>query len=121
MKKILIVEDDPVNRKLLGIILGKNGYDTVEAENGQVGIERAMVVLPDLIFMDIQMPVLDGWKATQALKENPATHHIPIVAITAFAMKEDRERLKNSGFDDFLTKPAVLERILEMAKKYTGE
>lgn len=105
MAKILIVEDNEDNRLLLHDILEVRGHVVLEAENGSDGIEMAIREQPDLIFMDIQMPVLNGIEAGKRLKEEPATKDIVLIAITSFAMAGDRERILEAGFDGYVSKP----------------
>jgi CheY-like chemotaxis protein len=102
---ILIVEDHEKNRILLKDLLVYLGYDTIEATNGAEGVALAMEKLPDLILLDIQMPVMDGMTALKILKECDQTKNIKIVALTSFAMKGDRERLLAAGADHYLSKP----------------
>jgi len=118
MAKILIVEDDHLNRRLFRIILESKGYEIIEATNGQEGIEFALQNKPDLIFMDIQMPVMDGLEAIKQLKSHEETRVIPTIALTAFALKGDQERIREGGFDDYLSKPADMDTLLGVARKY---
>ncbi len=112
-KKILIVDDDEKNRKLVRDILGVNGYVTLEAVNGKEAIELTVKQIPDLILMDIQMPVMDGLSAIRILKTNKDTKHVPIIALTAFAMEEDKKEVLFAGADDWLTKPINIRGLLE--------
>lgn len=102
---ILIVEDNLKNRKLVRDLLQFHGYVTLEAEEGQAGIQLACEHMPDLILMDIQLPGMDGQTAMQALKTDARTADIPIIALTALAMKGDKERLLTAGFDGYIDKP----------------
>jgi len=104
-KKILIVEDNDKNRRLITDILSYYGYDVMEATNGEEGINLARKFTPDLIFMDIQMPVMDGFAAIKILKNDPTTKHIKIIAITSFAMVGDKERILSAGADEYMPKP----------------
>jgi len=113
MPKILLVEDNEMNRDMLSRRLQKRGYDVVLAEDGQQGVRLAESELPALILMDMSLPVLDGWEATRQLKAAPATRSIPVIALTAHAMAGDRERALEAGADDFDTKPVELTRLLE--------
>jgi len=113
MPKILLVEDNEMNRDMLSRRLQKRGYDVLLAEDGQQGVSLAQSETPVLILMDISLPVLDGWEATRQLKAAPATRSIPIIALTAHAMAGDRERALEAGADDFDTKPIELTRLLE--------
>ena len=113
MAKILLVEDNEMNRDMLSRRLTRNGFDIVIAVNGQQGVELASSETPDLILMDMSLPVLDGWEATRQLKANGATAKIPVIALTAHAMVQDKEKALAAGCDDFDTKPVELPRLLE--------
>lgn len=104
-KKILIVEDNPVNQKLLVMILRPHGYQLLTAEDGEAAIAIAAQELPDLILMDLQLPKMNGYTATQKLKEAAATAVIPVIALTAHALSEDKEYAYQFGFDGYITKP----------------
>lgn len=112
-KVILIVEDDLLNMKLFRDLLQVNGYATFEAKNGKQGIEMAREKQPDLILMDIQMPVMDGLEATRILKSDTATSSIPIIALTAAAMAGDREKAIQAGCNGFISKPMGIHDFLE--------
>jgi CheY-like chemotaxis protein len=113
MPKILLVEDNEMNRDMLSRRLEKRGYEVVIAVDGQQGVARAQSEAPALILMDMSLPVLDGWEAARQLKSAPATRAIPIIALTAHAMSGDREKAMEAGADDFDTKPVDLARLLE--------
>jgi two-component system cell cycle response regulator DivK len=113
MPKILLVEDNEMNRDMLSRRLLKRGYEVVIAEDGEQGVRLARSEAPALVLMDMSLPVLDGWEATQQLKADPATRSIPVIALTAHAMAGDRERALEAGADDFDTKPVELTRLLE--------
>lgn len=116
-KKILIVEDNPMNRRLLRDVLKYYGYEALEASDGKEGVSMAIEHMPDLILMDLQMPVMDGYQAGAILKNDPKTKHIKIIALTSFAMKGDRDRVMEAGFDDYISKPIDtrgLPKILEL-------
>jgi len=104
-RTILIVEDNAQNRLLLRDILIFHGYQVLEAENGDEGVRLAKTAKPDLMLLDIQMPVMDGITAATLLKNDPATVQVKLIALTSFAMKSDRERIMAAGFDDYITKP----------------
>ncbi|MFZ6007030.1 MAG: response regulator [Nitrospirota bacterium] len=104
-KKILVVEDNEKNRVLVRDILRYYGYDVIEAIDGEKGIKMAKEQSPDLILMDMQMPVVDGFNAIKMLKNDPDTKHIKIIAVTSYAMKGDRERIIKAGADDYMAKP----------------
>ena len=122
MPKILPVEDNEMNRDMLSRRLEKRGYTLVIAVDGGEGVAKAKSELPDLILMDMSLPILDGWDATQQVKADAATKHIPIIALTAHAMESDRQKALEAGCDDFDTKPVELARLLtkieELLKKF---
>ncbi|KYG88962.1 response regulator [Metasolibacillus sp. FSL K6-0083] len=121
MQTILLVEDNDMNRDMLARRLTRKGFFVVAAEDGQQGIDYAIAEQPALILMDLSLPVVDGWEATRQLKANAMTKHIPIIVLTAHAMKEDEEKAYQAGCDDYDTKPIVLERLLEkMTKALAG-
>jgi CheY-like chemotaxis protein len=111
--KILLVEDNEMNRDMLSRRLIRNGFEIVIAVDGQQGVDMAASVQPDLILMDLSLPVIDGWEATRRVKANPATAKIPVIALTAHAMAQDKEKALAAGCDDFDTKPVELPRLLE--------
>ena len=113
MAKILLVEDNEMNRDMLSRRLQRRGYEVVIAIDGGEGVARAQSETPDLILMDMSLPVLDGWEATRQLKTEPETQAIPIIALTAHAMSGDREKALEAGCDDYDTKPIELPRLLE--------
>jgi two-component system cell cycle response regulator DivK len=115
-RRILIVEDDGKNMKLLRDILDISGYVTIEAGDGKSAVELAKKEIPDLILMDIQLPVMDGLEATKRIKADSATQSIPIFALTAFAMNGDRERFIQAGCNDYLSKPYNIKELLEKVK-----
>ena len=117
-KLILIVEDDPKSLKLFRDVLQVSGYATLEATDGRRGVQLAQEKKPDLVLMDIQLPVMDGVEATAILKADPATRDIPIIALTAYAMEEDQERVIQAGADGYLSKPIRIQRFLEEVKEY---
>ena len=110
--KILLVEDNEMNRDMLSRRLQRKGYDVAIATDGAQGIELSRAEAPDLILMDMSLPVLDGWEATRRLKAEEETRQIPIIALTAHAMAGDRERAMEAGCDDYDTKPIELPRLL---------
>lgn len=113
MPKILLVEDNEMNRDMLARRLVRRGFEVVVAVDGQAGVEMARQERPDLILMDLSLPIMDGWEATRKLKADEATRHIPVVALTAHAMTGDREKALEAGCDEFDTKPVELTRLLE--------
>ncbi len=112
MSKILLVEDNEMNRDMLSRRLERRGYEVLIAVNGVEGVEKASLEIPDLILMDMSLPIMDGWEATKNLKTDPATKSIPIIALTAHAMAGDREKALEVGCDDYDTKPIDLSRLL---------
>jgi CheY-like chemotaxis protein len=112
MPKILLVEDNEMNQDMLSRRLKRKGFEVVLAVDGQEGIDLAQSQAPDLILMDMSLPVVDGWEATRLLKAQPGTRTIPVIALTAHAMAGDREKALEAGCDDYDTKPIDLERLL---------
>ena len=113
MAKILYVEDNEDNVYMLQRRLTRKGFEVIIAENGQVGVEKSKSESPDLILMDLSMPVMDGWDAIKVIKADEATKSIPVIALSAHAMEEHRQRAIDSGADDYDTKPVDLERLLD--------
>lgn len=118
---ILIVEDEPKNMILFRDLLQVTGYETLEAVNGVEGVEKAKTGKPDLILMDIQLPEMDGLEATRRIKSDDSLKNIPIIAVTAFAMKGDRERIIEAGCNDYLTKPVDIKILLATVKKHLSK
>lgn len=113
MSKILLVEDNEDNRDMLSRRLIRRGYEVILAVDGEVGLEKVQTEHPDLILMDMSLPILDGWEATRRLKANKDTVGIPVIALTAHAMSSDKDRAIEAGCDDYDTKPIELPRLLE--------
>jgi two-component system, cell cycle response regulator DivK len=113
MHKILLVEDNPMNRDMLSRRLVKRGFEVVTAEDGLQGVDSAISHLPDLVLMDMSLPGIDGWEATRRLKALKSTRGIPVIALTAHAMAEDRATALAAGCDDFDTKPVDFARLLD--------
>jgi two-component system cell cycle response regulator DivK len=116
-KTILLVEDNEMNRDMLSRRLERRGFTVLMAEDGQQGIDMAAARMPDLILMDMSLPVLDGWEATRRLKADPATRATPVIALTAHAMNSDEQKARDAGCDDFDTKPIDLVRLLEKIQR----
>jgi len=116
--KILIVEDNPQNLKLFRVLIESMGHECLIAEDGEAGIELACREVPDLILMDIQMPRMDGITALHQLRREDCTKDIPVVALTSYAMKGDRERFLGEGFDGYMEKPIDKNNFIEMIQKY---
>jgi CheY-like chemotaxis protein len=113
MTKILLVEDNEMNRDMLSRRLERKGFQVLFAVDGAEGVALAGSVAPDLILMDMDLPVVDGWEATRRLKAEPATRGIPVIALTAHAMSDDRDKALAAGCDDYDTKPVEFTRLLE--------
>lgn len=120
MAKILLVEDNEMNRDMLSRRLNRKGFEVVIAVNGQEGVDLAISVRPDLILMDMSLPVLDGWEATRRVKANPETAIIPVIALTAHAMISDEQKALAAGCDGFDTKPVEMTRLLQKINSLLG-
>jgi two-component system cell cycle response regulator DivK len=118
--KILVVEDNALHRELLTDLLRATGFEVLEAGDGEEGIRVAREERPDLIVMDMQMPVMDGIRAASILKADPDTRSIKILAVTAFAMKGDRERILMSGVDEYLPKPVNTRELPNIVRRMLG-
>jgi len=115
---VLIVDDNASNRKLVRDILEFHGYRTLEAETAEAGIELARANLPDLVLMDIQLPGMDGFAALSQLRADPVTASLKVVALTAFAMREDAARISAAGFDGYLSKPLATRQLPDQIRAY---
>jgi len=120
MTKILLVEDNEDNRDMLSRRLERKGFFVSLAVDGQDGVNKAIEDMPDLILMDMSLPIMDGWEATQSIKNNPKTKSIPIIALTAHAMSSDREKAMEAGCDDYDTKPVDFQRLLTKIAQLTS-
>ena len=120
MTKILLIEDNEMNRDMLSRRLQKQGYEIVIAVDGEEGLAKAQTEAPALILMDMSLPGIDGWEATRRLKAAPQTQTIPVIALTAHAMSDDREKALAAGCDDFDTKPIELPRLLSKIHALLG-
>ena len=120
MAKILLVEDNEMNRDMLSRRLKKRGHEVVIAVDGQEGVNMASSEAPEIILLDMSLPVMDGWEAARALKANEATRSIPIIALTAHAMAGDRERCLEAGCEDYDTKPVEFKRLLGKIEDLLG-
>ncbi|WP_170482606.1 response regulator [Ruegeria arenilitoris] len=120
-KRILVVEDQADNRRILRDLLGNYGFEVLEAENGAQGVDRAIAEKPDLILMDIQMPELDGYDATRQIKKHPIGTNIPIIAVTSFALSGDETKAREAGCDDYVAKPysprALLAKVIAFVEQ----
>ena len=113
MSKILLVEDNEMNRDMLTRRLERKGFEVVIAVDGQAGVDMATTANPDLVLMDLSLPVMDGWEATRHIKADPATQSIPVIALTAHAMAGDEQKALEAGCDGYDTKPVNLNRLLD--------
>jgi two-component system cell cycle response regulator DivK len=121
MAKILLVEDNEMNRDMLSRRLERRGYEVVIAVDGREGVDLARSTAPDLILMDMSLPVIDGWEATRQLKASAEMQGVPIIALTAHAMSGDREKALEAGCDDYDTKPIELPRLLAKIEALLGK
>lgn len=121
MAKILLVEDNEMNRDMLSRRLERRGYQVIIAVDGEEGLRLAQAERPDLILMDMSLPLLDGWEVTRQLKTAPQTRSIPIIALTAHAMAGDREKALEAGCDDYDTKPVEMTRLLTKIEQLTSK
>jgi len=118
MSKILIVEDNEMNRDMLSRRLERKGFEVVMAEDGAKGVDMSKSESPDLILMDLSLPVMDGWEATSTIKADDITKNIPIIVLTAHAMAGDREKALEAGADEYDTKPIDFKRLLGKIKDF---
>ncbi|MDD9911384.1 MAG: response regulator [Ahrensia sp.] len=119
-KKVMIVEDNELNMKLFNDLLEAQGFETVQTSSGNDAVELARTHKPDLILMDIQLPEVSGLDVTKWLKEDPELSRIPVIAVTAFAMKGDEERIRQGGCEAYISKPISVLKFLETVKSYLG-
>jgi CheY-like chemotaxis protein len=120
MTKILLVEDNEMNRDMLSRRLIRRGFQVVFAMDGQQGIDLARSERPDVILMDMSLPIIDGWEASRRLKADDATRSVPVIALTAHAMSGDREKAIEAGCDDYDTKPVELDRLITKIERLLG-
>jgi CheY-like chemotaxis protein len=121
MSKILLVEDNEMNRDMLSRRLERRGYEVIIAVDGAQGVAMATSEHPDLVLMDMSLPIMDGWEATKTIKANPDTSSIPVIALTAHAMSGDRTKALEAGCNDYDTKPIDLSRLLEKIQAFLPE
>lgn len=121
MKKVLIVDDQPQISKILNEVLSRSGYETILAFNGEVGYQKALETKPDLIIMDIMMPILSGFESARKIKNEPDLVHIPIVFLTAKGQDSDREEAEKIGASAFVTKPFSPKQLLQLVQSKIGE
>jgi two-component system cell cycle response regulator DivK len=117
-KRVLVVEDHEDNRRILRDLLTSAGYEPIEAVSGEEGVALAETHRPDLILMDIQLPGLDGYEATRRIKANPALRHIPVIAVTSYALSGDEVKAKEAGCDAYVTKPFSPRALLAKVREY---
>ena len=120
-KTVLIVEDNELNMKLFNDLLEAHGYETVQTRNGVEAVELTRRYKPNLILMDIQLPEVSGLQVTQWIKDDEELRHIPVIAITAFAMKGDEEKIRQGGCEAYLSKPISVSKFLETVRQYLGD
>jgi CheY-like chemotaxis protein len=120
MPKVLLVEDNEMNRDMLSRRLVRRGYEVVFAVDGQQGVDLAKTARPDIILMDMSLPVIDGWEATRRVKADAATKNVPVIGLTAHAMSGDREKAMEAGCDDYDTKPVELDRLIGKMERLLG-
>jgi two-component system cell cycle response regulator DivK len=119
-QRILVIEDTEDNRQILRDLLSSAGYEIIEAMDGESGVSMAAKEIPDLILMDIQLPVIDGYEATRRLKADPATRHIPVVAVTSYALVGDEAKAREAGCDGYVAKPFSPRHLLETVREFLG-
>ena len=120
MTKVMLVEDNEMNRDMLSRRLIRRGYEVVFAVDGQQGVDMAHSEKPDIILMDMSLPVMDGWEATRRVKSDAASRGVPVIGLTAHAMSGDREKAIEAGCDDYDTKPVELDRLIEKIERLLG-
>jgi two-component system, cell cycle response regulator DivK len=117
-RRILVIEDTEDNRRIFRDLLGPSGYELIEAMDGEQGVAMAVAERPDLILMDIQLPVIDGYEATRRIKANPGLRHIPIIAITSYALSGDEAKSRAAGCDGYIAKPFSLQEVLDVVHNF---
>lgn len=120
-KRVLVVEDTEDNRAIMRDLLASAGYTYLEAVDGEAGVEAAKRIIPDLILMDIQLPVIDGYEATRRIKADPRTCNIPIIAVTSYALSGDEAKAKAAGCDGYVAKPFSPRQLLAKVREFTEE
>jgi CheY-like chemotaxis protein len=120
MTKVLLVEDNEMNRDMLARRLTRRGFHVISAADGRQGVDLARSEKPDIILMDMSLPVLDGWEATRRVKSDDVTRNVPVIGLTAHAMSGDREKALEAGCDEYDTKPVELDRLIDMIEKLLG-
>ena len=120
-KRVLVVEDNELNMKLFNDLLEANGYQVIQTRDGLSALDLARKHKPDLILMDIQLPEVSGIEVTKWLKEDDELRHIPVIAVTAFAMKGDEQKIREGGCEDYISKPISVTQFLDVVQKYLGQ
>jgi CheY-like chemotaxis protein len=121
MAKILLIEDNEMNLDMLSRRLERRGYEVIIAKDGAQGVQRVRDDTPDLVLMDMSLPVMDGWEATRRIKSDPAIQHIPVIALTAHAVAGDREKALAAGCDEYESKPVKFPVLLQKMKQFLGD
>ena len=121
MAKVLLVEDNEMNRDMLSRRLTRRGFDVVSAVDGQQGVDLARSEKPDIILMDMSLPVMDGWEATRRVKSDNDTRNVPVIGLTAHAMSGDREKALEAGCDEYDTKPVEIDRLIDKIERLLGK
>jgi two-component system, cell cycle response regulator DivK len=120
-KRILLVEDQPDNRKIIRDVFAPTGYEIIEAENGEGALAAIAKARPDLILMDIQLPIMDGYTATRRIKADPALRSIPIIAVTSYALSGEEKKAREAGCDDYIPKPYSPRELLAKVRQYLSD
>ena len=120
-KRILVVEDQPDNRKIIRDVSARTDYEIIETENGEEALAAIAKVRPDLILMDIQLPIMDGYTATRRIKADPALRSIPIIAVTSYALSGEEKKAREAGCDDYIPKPYSPRELLAKVRQYLSE
>ena len=119
-KKVLVVDDNPISRELIHEVLENSDLTVVEAENGEEALNMIVLERPDIVLLDIQLPVFDGYEVLRRARSDPGLDNLPVVALTAYAMQQDREKALAAGFDDFVTKPIDAAKLRARVRKILG-
>ena len=120
-KRILVVEDQPDNRKIIRDVFARTGYEIIETENGEEALAAIAKARPDLILMDIQLPIMDGYTATRRIKADPALRSIPIIAVTSYALSGEEKKAREAGCDDYIPKPYSPRELLAKVRQYLSD
>ena len=120
-KRILVVEDQPDNRKIIRDVFAPTGYEIIEAENGEEALAAIAKARPDLILMDIQLPIMDGYTATRRIKADPALRSIPVIAVTSYALSGEEKKAREAGCDDYIPKPYSPRELLAKVRQYLSD